>query len=54
MQSAFGGEYPGAGGQLGPAMAFAYLAIAHIVGTAPARGSDFASAAPGGRDGSNL
>ncbi|WP_041375524.1 FAD-dependent oxidoreductase [Polymorphum gilvum] len=29
MQSAFGGEYPGAGAQLGQAMAFAWLAARH-------------------------
>jgi hypothetical protein len=29
MHSAFGGEYPGAGAQLGLAMTFAYLAALH-------------------------
>ena len=32
MQSPFGGEYPGAGGQLGPAMTFAWLAARHAAG----------------------
>jgi hypothetical protein len=29
MQSVFGGEYPGAGAQLGQAMAFAWVAARH-------------------------
>jgi succinate dehydrogenase/fumarate reductase flavoprotein subunit len=33
MQSAFGGEYPGAGGQLGQAMTFAWLAARYAAGT---------------------
>jgi succinate dehydrogenase/fumarate reductase flavoprotein subunit len=32
MQSAFGGEYPGAGGQLGQAMTFAWIAAGHAAG----------------------
>ena len=32
MQSAFGGEYPGAGAQLGQAMTFAWLAARHAAG----------------------
>jgi succinate dehydrogenase/fumarate reductase flavoprotein subunit len=30
MHSALGGEYPGAGAQLGPGMTFAYLAVLHL------------------------
>jgi hypothetical protein len=33
MQSAFGGEYPGAGAQIGQAMTFAWLAARHASGT---------------------
>lgn len=33
MQSAFGGEYPGAGAQLGQAMTFAWLAARHAAGS---------------------
>ncbi len=32
MQSAFGGEYPGAGAQLGQAMTFAWIAARHAAG----------------------
>jgi hypothetical protein len=32
MQSAFGGEYPGAGSQLGQAMTFAWIAAQHAAG----------------------
>jgi succinate dehydrogenase/fumarate reductase flavoprotein subunit len=32
MQSPLGGEYPGAGAQLGPAMTFAWLAARHAAG----------------------
>jgi 3-oxosteroid 1-dehydrogenase len=32
MQSAFGGEYPGAGAQLGQAMTFAWIAAGHAAG----------------------
>jgi succinate dehydrogenase/fumarate reductase flavoprotein subunit len=37
MQSPMGGEYPGAGAQLGPGMTFGYLAALHAVGPRAAR-----------------
>ncbi len=33
MQSPFGGEYPGAGAQLGPAMTFGWIAGQHAAGS---------------------
>jgi succinate dehydrogenase/fumarate reductase flavoprotein subunit len=43
MQSITGGEYPGAGAQLGPGMTFGYLAARHAVSRRPGR---LAPAAP--------
>ncbi|WP_114966842.1 FAD-dependent oxidoreductase [Alkalilacustris brevis] len=41
MQSAFGGEYPGAGGQIGQAMAFAWAAAQHAAASErPATGGE--------------
>jgi succinate dehydrogenase/fumarate reductase flavoprotein subunit len=46
MQSAFGGEYPGAGAQLGQAMTFAWLAANHAA-RSNAHSGDVADAAAG-------
>ena len=47
MHSPLGGEYPGAGAQLGPGMTFAYLAVLHALRSADAIGcATFAAASP--------
>ena len=49
MHSPMGGEYPGAGAQLGPGMTFAYLAVLHALrdpGADPVGGAAFAAASP--------
>ncbi len=48
MQSAFGGEYPGAGAQLGQAMTFAWIAAHHLAQTQKSTG-----AGRGGRHATN-
>jgi succinate dehydrogenase/fumarate reductase flavoprotein subunit len=46
MQSAFGGEYPGAGAQLGQAMTFAWIAARHAAGINDDGRDELAAAAP--------
>jgi succinate dehydrogenase/fumarate reductase flavoprotein subunit len=46
MQSPMGGEYPGAGAQLGPGMVFGYLAARHAVGPRAARPASAAAHEP--------
>jgi succinate dehydrogenase/fumarate reductase flavoprotein subunit len=46
MQSAFGGEYPGAGAQLGQAMTFAWIAARHAAGIEPTQAPQFEQTSP--------
>ena len=46
MHSPFGGEYPGAGAQLGPGMTFAYRAALHAARSQPATASSARPASP--------
>ncbi len=46
MHSPLGGEYPGPGAQLGPAMTFAYLAVQHAVRQPPQQAAAMPVAAP--------
>jgi succinate dehydrogenase/fumarate reductase flavoprotein subunit len=46
MHSAFGGEYPGAGAQLGQAMTFAWIAARHAAGIEPTQAPQFEQTSP--------